>query len=179
LDVVHIEPPVTSAESGPTVRDSYHHGDLRRALGDVGVELARHGGPEAVVLREATRRVGVVPYAAYRHFADRQAVRQAVCSAAIAMVAVGLHLSGGDGLFLWMEGLRGLFGQRTTSELLAQVPIDDVRDAAGARPGPDDVIELGGWVRPILDGGRAVLLVDAPTDGGRWRVAPWWVVKNH
>src|SRR5262249_36492244 len=49
-----------------------------------------------------------------------------------ALAAVGLHLSGGDGLFLWMEGIRGLFGRRTTSELLAQVPIDDVRDPAGA-----------------------------------------------
>jgi len=82
---------VTSAESGPPARDTYHHGDLRRALVEVGVELARHGGPDAVVLREATRRVGVVPNAAYRHFADRQALLRAVCSAAISMVAVAME----------------------------------------------------------------------------------------
>jgi len=42
-------------------RDTYRHGDLRRALLEAGIELARIGGPDAVVLREATRRAGVVP----------------------------------------------------------------------------------------------------------------------
>jgi len=96
-----------------------------------------------------------------------------------ALAAVGLHLSGGDGLFLWMEGLRGLWGRRTAAELLALVPIDDVRDAAGARPAPHDVVELGSWVRPVLEGGRAVLLVEAPRDGTGWRVAPREIVKQH
>jgi AcrR family transcriptional regulator len=48
--------------------NSYHHGDLRNALTHAAAELAREGGPEAVVLREAARRVGVTPTAAYRHF---------------------------------------------------------------------------------------------------------------
>ncbi|KAF4406313.1 MULTISPECIES: TetR/AcrR family transcriptional regulator [Streptomyces] len=46
----------------------YHHGDLRNALTEAAVELAAEGGPERVVLREAARRVGVSPTAAYRHF---------------------------------------------------------------------------------------------------------------
>jgi AcrR family transcriptional regulator len=58
----------------PPTRETYHHGDLRRALLDAGLELAREGGPDAVVLREATRRVGVSANAAYRHFADRDAL---------------------------------------------------------------------------------------------------------
>ncbi|TFC16457.1 TetR/AcrR family transcriptional regulator [Cryobacterium sp. MDB2-10] len=61
-------------------RSTYRHGDLRRALIDAGLELARSGGPSAVVLREATRRAGVAPNAAYRHFADRSALLEAVCS---------------------------------------------------------------------------------------------------
>jgi AcrR family transcriptional regulator len=52
-----------------------------------GIELARQGGPEAVVLREATRRVGVVPNAAYRHFKDRDALLTAVCVAAMRQLA--------------------------------------------------------------------------------------------
>nr|WP_279387940.1 TetR/AcrR family transcriptional regulator [Streptacidiphilus pinicola] len=48
-----------------------------------GVELARTGGPDAVVLREATRLVGVVPNAAYRHFADRDELLAVVCVAAM------------------------------------------------------------------------------------------------
>jgi AcrR family transcriptional regulator len=48
----------------------YHHGDLRQALIDTGVELAREGGPDSLVLREAARRLGVSRTAAYRHFAN-------------------------------------------------------------------------------------------------------------
>jgi AcrR family transcriptional regulator len=52
-----------------------------------GLELARAGGPDAVVLREATRMVGVVPNAAYRHFADRDELLAAVCAAAMRELA--------------------------------------------------------------------------------------------
>src|SRR5690606_15943462 len=65
--------------------------DLRRALIDAGVALARDGGPEAVVLREATRRAGVVPNAAYRHFASRDDLLQAVRAAALSQVAVTME----------------------------------------------------------------------------------------
>lgn len=58
-------------------------GDVRAGLVAAGVELARAGGPDAVVLREATRIVGVVPNAAYRHFADRDELLAAVCTAAM------------------------------------------------------------------------------------------------
>lgn len=75
----------------PPARAGYHHGDLRRTLLAVGVELARAGGPDAVVLREATRRAGVVPNAAYRHFADRQALLAAVCSAGQAELAMAIE----------------------------------------------------------------------------------------
>ena len=64
-------------------RSTYRHGDLRRALLEAGMALARGGGPDAVVLREATRRAGVAPNAAYRHFANRQALLQAVRAAAL------------------------------------------------------------------------------------------------
>jgi AcrR family transcriptional regulator len=72
-------------------RRSYHHGDLRQALLKAGLALARQGGPDAVVLREATRRAGVVPNAAYRHFASRQALLQAVRAAALAALAVAME----------------------------------------------------------------------------------------
>ena len=82
---------MTSTGTGPPKRVTYRHGDLRRALLEAGTELARGGGPEAVVLREATRRVGVAPSAAYRHFADRRALLGAVCSAAQAALAVAME----------------------------------------------------------------------------------------
>ncbi|WP_213953259.1 MULTISPECIES: TetR/AcrR family transcriptional regulator [unclassified Variovorax] len=75
----------------PPVRDSYRHGDLRRALLEAGIELARGGGPEAVVLREATRRAGVVPNAAYRHFASRLELLREVRAAALSAVAAAME----------------------------------------------------------------------------------------
>lgn len=53
---------------------SYHHGNLRQALLDHAVELARAGGPDAVVLRDVQKAAGVSNSAAYRHYADRQAL---------------------------------------------------------------------------------------------------------
>ncbi|MFT4193592.1 MAG: TetR family transcriptional regulator, partial [Ottowia sp.] len=49
----------TARRSKP--RTTYHHGDLRAALVEAALALAREGGPQAVVLREATRRAGVAP----------------------------------------------------------------------------------------------------------------------
>lgn len=57
---------------------SYHHGNLRQALLDHGVALARAGGPDAVVLRDVQRLAGVSNSAAYRHYADRHALLGAV-----------------------------------------------------------------------------------------------------
>ena len=72
-------------------RNTYRHGDLYRALVDAGVELARTGGPQAVVLREATRRAGVVPNAAYRHFKNRAELFDAVRAAALRAVAIAME----------------------------------------------------------------------------------------
>ena len=72
-------------------RGTYRHGDLRRALLDAGIALARDGGPDAVVLREATRRAGVVPNAAYRHFASHHELLQAVRAAALSALAVAME----------------------------------------------------------------------------------------
>ncbi|MET4781382.1 TetR/AcrR family transcriptional regulator [Glaciihabitans sp. UYNi722] len=68
-------------------RESYRHGDLHQTLLSAALEMAREGGPDAVVLREATRRAGVSPNAAYRHFADRRAMLLAVSAAAQGMAA--------------------------------------------------------------------------------------------
>lgn len=73
--------------NGKPKRDTYRHGDLRNALIEAALVLARQGGPEAVVLRAATREAGVSPNAAYRHFADRNALLHAVSQAAMAQVA--------------------------------------------------------------------------------------------
>ena len=72
-------------------RASYHHGDLANALADAATDLARSGGPEAVVLREAARRVGVSAAAAYRHFSGHGELLQAVKRRAIAALAEAME----------------------------------------------------------------------------------------
>src|SRR6478735_8341640 len=65
----------------------YHHGDLRNALIAAAVELAREGGPDAIVLREAARRVGVSATAAYRHFTALPQLVEAVQRASLGALA--------------------------------------------------------------------------------------------
>nr|WP_216607141.1 TetR/AcrR family transcriptional regulator [Arthrobacter sp. 260] len=58
---------------------------------DAGTGLAREGGPDAVVLREVTRRAGVTPNAAYRHFTDKGALLWAVSLAAQSRLAAAME----------------------------------------------------------------------------------------
>ncbi len=65
----------------------YHHGNLSEALVEASFQTAREHGPDAVVLRAATRAVGVSPNAAYRHFADRDQLLQAVAARCLERLA--------------------------------------------------------------------------------------------
>jgi AcrR family transcriptional regulator len=65
---------MSSVSADPTGRKPYHHGALHSALIEASITLAREGGPDRVVLREAARAAGVSHSAAYRHFADRAAL---------------------------------------------------------------------------------------------------------
>ncbi len=77
-------------------RLTYHHGALREALVRAGLDLSRGAGAGAIVLREATRRAGVSARAAYRHFADRDALVRAVAVEALASMAERIRSSQGD-----------------------------------------------------------------------------------
>jgi AcrR family transcriptional regulator len=53
---------------------AYHHGNLRAALVAQGLAALEDSERAGVSLRELARRVGVSPNAAYRHFADKDAL---------------------------------------------------------------------------------------------------------
>jgi AcrR family transcriptional regulator len=72
-------------------RKTFRHGDLRNALVTAGLEMAKAGGPNAVVLREATRQTGVSPNAAYRHFANQAALLDGVRSACLSLLAAAIE----------------------------------------------------------------------------------------
>jgi AcrR family transcriptional regulator len=61
-------------------RDTYHHGDLKRALTQAALGLVREKGPKGFTLREVARRAGVSTAAPYRHFADKAQLLAAVAT---------------------------------------------------------------------------------------------------
>lgn len=60
-----------SRSSTPARRETYHHGDLKRALTSAALSLVAEKGPKGFTLTEAARRAGVSVAAPYRHFADK------------------------------------------------------------------------------------------------------------
>lgn len=65
-----------------TSERGYHHGNLRQALLEAALELARQHGPERVSVREAARQIGVSPAAPFRHFPNRRALMTALAEEA-------------------------------------------------------------------------------------------------
>lgn len=68
--------PETSAKQ----RDTYHHGDLKRALTEAALGLVTEKGPKGFTLREVARRAGVSAAAPYRHFPDKAQLLGAVAT---------------------------------------------------------------------------------------------------
>ena len=77
----------------------YHHGNLRETLVDAGTELARTGGPAAVVLRAVSREADVSHNAAYRHFADHEDLLAAVSARCMRQLGLLMteRIAGGTG----------------------------------------------------------------------------------
>src|ERR1700709_1653961 len=71
--------------------NTYHHGNLRAALVEAAADLARAKGPDGVVLREVARRTGVSHNAAYRHFADRDALLAEVAALGMERLGPAMH----------------------------------------------------------------------------------------
>ena len=63
-------------------QNTYHHGDLRDALVQAALREAELGGPEAISIKALAKQLGVSQPAPYRHFADREALLQAVTAEA-------------------------------------------------------------------------------------------------
>ncbi|WP_162260985.1 MULTISPECIES: TetR/AcrR family transcriptional regulator [unclassified Nocardioides] len=71
--------------------DSYHHGNLRTSLLEAAVATVAERGPQALVLRDLARQVGVSHNAAYRHFADRDELVTEVAAIAMERLVATLH----------------------------------------------------------------------------------------
>jgi AcrR family transcriptional regulator len=69
---------MTRRKKPPT---SYHHGNLRAALIECGLELIQQKGIDALTLREIGTQLGVSRTAAYRHFKDKAELLAAISKA--------------------------------------------------------------------------------------------------
>jgi AcrR family transcriptional regulator len=114
--------PRRSTRRGPRPR-----GTVRAALVEAGLELARSGGPDAVVLREVTRIVGVVPNTAYRHFSDRDALLAAVRDAALGLLARRMA----DGMSRVRAGRRTPTGARLRLRAVGRAYLEFARAEPG------------------------------------------------
>jgi AcrR family transcriptional regulator len=72
-------------------RTSYHHGALRRALLGGARDLLAERGAAAFSLSELARRVGVSTAAPYRHFADKDALLDALAEEGYVAFHTGLE----------------------------------------------------------------------------------------
>jgi AcrR family transcriptional regulator len=78
-------------------RSSYHHGDLRSALVEVGLDMVAERGIDALSVAEAAKRAGVSAAAPYRHFPNRRAFRAAVVTAAVREFDAEVRTAAGTG----------------------------------------------------------------------------------
>ncbi len=76
-------------------RSAYHHGHLPDALIAAATRLLDEPGAAAFSLREVARRVGVSPSAAYRHYADRDALLGAVAAAGFVSLSAAMRADRG------------------------------------------------------------------------------------
>jgi AcrR family transcriptional regulator len=89
----------------------YHHGDLRNALAEAAVQLAREGGPAAVTVRAAAKLAGVTPTAAYRHYAGHEELLSEAKHQCLALLGAALEKqlitlsSSGDRLHVALRNL--------------------------------------------------------------------------
>jgi AcrR family transcriptional regulator len=58
----------------------YHHGDLRAALIETGMQLLERSSADGLSLREVARMTDVSPAAVYRHFPDKAALLSALAA---------------------------------------------------------------------------------------------------
>jgi AcrR family transcriptional regulator len=72
------------------VKQTYHHGDLRRALLGAAAEVIDERGPAALSLRDLARRAGVSHAAPTHHFGDKAGLLTALAAEGYDMLAADL-----------------------------------------------------------------------------------------
>jgi AcrR family transcriptional regulator len=178
---------MSSASADPERRKPYHHGALHSALVEASITLAREGGPDRIILREAARAAGVSHSAAYRHFADREALlaevsRQARSELAAQMRRRVARCKGprqrlravGTAYIDFALTEPGLFHTAFISHPATSPAADQDRADAGSPGDGDDPFEILG---EVLDQCQAAGLLDPHRRPGA-EIAAWSAVHG-
>lgn len=100
-----------------------------------------------------------------------------------ALAAVGLHSTGNDGRYIWVEGIRELAEQTLTlRELFETTGIEVVAERDGGEIRDcETTVALGEWPRPIPVDGKATLLVEKNINGAaaHWKVVDKAFIKSY
>jgi AcrR family transcriptional regulator len=177
---------MSSVSADPPGKKGYHHGALHSALIEASIALAREGGPDRVILREAARAAGVSHSAAYRHFADREALLAEVSRYARTELAAEMRRrvnrttdarkrlqAVGTAYVDFALTQPGLFRTAFTSHPATS---EDDRPA-GPETGPQDTAEPYEILGQVLDEAEGAGLLDAHRRPGA-EIAVWSAVHG-
>lgn len=152
-------------------------GQLFHTGADPGVCLLERNGAAPAGLVELGRRAqsSVLDKGEALRVCERSGVRQrelggdglGVIGAA---AACGLRLSGNDGRFISLPGVRELDGVLTVGDILRRSPIQCVVGDDGRPLDAAVEVDTGGWVRPDLVAGEIVLRARLREPEGRYAV---------
>jgi AcrR family transcriptional regulator len=181
---------MSSVSADPPRRKPYHHGSLHSALVEASIALAREGGPDRVVLREAARAAGVSHSAAYRHFTDREALLAEVSRHARSELAAEMRRrvnrakdplerlrAVGTAYVDFALTQPGLFRTAFISHPAATHPDDHDRTAGTATRSTADSAEPLDILGEVLDQAQAAGLLDPNRRPGA-EIAAWSAVHG-
>lgn len=86
-----------------------------------------------------------------------------------AMAGVGLRVTGNDGRFIGLAGIRKLEGVLSVGRILADSGVKRVETFSGEALQEDELVDTQGWVRPLLRHDRPVFVVKR--NGTYWQPA--------
>ena len=93
-----------------------------------------------------------------------------------ALAGIGLHRAGDDGRFLWLPGLRELNGKYPVEDVIAKGHIECICTLGHDELSPEEIIDVGEWVRPVLRNGRSTLYVEEQNH--EWHILSKEHIKN-
>ncbi len=102
-----------------------------------------------------------------------------------ALAAVGLRISGNDGRYIWLKGVKELRELKAdiflASELKELLSLDSIATSDDIQATDNERIQGSDWIRPVLKDNKTILLVEKTnnSDDYEWKVASKDFVRKH